>query len=297
MSERRGGKHFPSFGIRAWNQGGILGGIIILNIFTADVEPGDIFDLSTGGWMPADARLIEALNLETDEALLTGESAPDSKQPRLTFDEDRLTVVYSSTNITKGRGRGVVFATGMFIEIGLIASTLQGGDDPRGDLFLWLVSFATICATVALGANKFDTRQDVVLYAVTTAVGTVPISLLLVLTVTLAALGGPGRRDEYLLEQDGHCVRGRVVPLAAKGRGAIAGEARGTPGQRFLFFAVTAVFLVVAPTPYIPIINHVVSMHTGISREWAVIFVAVAVFILGAESWKWTRGRTRGGTA
>jgi len=257
-----------SFGIKAWIEGGILAGIILLNIFigffqslhaektidslrtlgsptcnvyregdtikiqTAEVVPGDIVDLNTGDSVPADIRLLEAVNLEADEALLTGESAPIAKNPALVFDDDtgpgdRLNVVYSSTIITKGRGRGVVFATGMFTEIGLIASALHGGRDEKdiveesktpftyvkrffraivkwlgeflglthgtplqrklAQLFLWLFAFAIICAIVVLGANKFDTRQDVILYAVTTAIGTIPVSLLLVLTVTMAA--------------------------------------------------------------------------------------------------------------
>ncbi|OHX01132.1 potassium sodium efflux p-type fungal-type transporter [Colletotrichum incanum] len=263
-----------SFGIQAWIEGGILGGIIVLNIFigffqtlqaektinslkslgkptcnvfrdgktmeiqTAEVVPGDIVDLNTGDSVPADIRLIEAINLEADEALLTGESAPVSKIPNSTFDEDtgpgdRLNVVYSSTVITKGRGRGVVFATGMFTEIGLIAGALNGGSREKAlsqvqrnedgtasmlahlsagymvvrawigeflgltvgtplqkklsQLFLWLFLFAIICAIVVLGANKFDSRKDVIIYAVTTAIGTIPVSLLLVLTVTMAA--------------------------------------------------------------------------------------------------------------
>ncbi|KAJ3496784.1 hypothetical protein NLG97_g2407 [Lecanicillium saksenae] len=255
-----------SFGIRAWIEGGILGGIIILNIFigyfqtleaertidslrtlgnptcnvfrdgttinirTADVVPGDIVDLNTGDSVPADIRLFEAVNLEADEALLTGESAPVSKSPALIFDEDtgpgdRLNVVFSSTTITKGRGRGVVFATGMFTEIGLIAralhsdgkdtlqnqetrdsffkrawkSTIGGLGEFFGltvgtplqkklaQLFLWLLAFAIVCAIIVLGANKFHTETDVILYAVTTAIGTIPVSLLLVLTVTMAA--------------------------------------------------------------------------------------------------------------
>lgn len=255
-----------SFGIKAWIEGGILGGIIVLNIFigffqtlqaertidslrtlgnptcnvfrngttinipTSEVVPGDIVDLGTGDSVPADIRLFEAVNLEADEALLTGESAPVSKSPAMVFDEDtgpgdRLNVVFSSTTITKGRGRGVVFATGMFTEIGLIARALQGDgkeavqDEVATDsfpmrawkttigalgeffgltigtplqkklsqLFLWLFAFAIVCAIVVLGANKFDTKTDVILYAVTTAVGTIPVSLLLVLTVTMAA--------------------------------------------------------------------------------------------------------------
>ncbi|KAJ3504363.1 hypothetical protein NM208_g16350 [Fusarium decemcellulare] len=255
-----------SFGIQAWIPGGILAGIIILNIFigffqslqaektidslrtlgtpncnvfrggktitiqTADVVPGDIVDLETGDSVPADIRLIEAVNLEADEALLTGESVPILKIPKLTFDADtgpgdRLNVVYSSSIITKGRGRGVVFATGMFTEIGLIAGALSNSGDLKSyrddgerstfrtiwdpirawvgeflgltvgtplqkklaQLFLWLFLFAIVCAIIVLGANKFDSRRDVIIYAITTAIGTIPVSLLLVLTLTMAA--------------------------------------------------------------------------------------------------------------
>lgn len=255
-----------SFGIQAWIPGGILAGIIIFNIFlgffqslqaektidslrtlgtpnckvfrggktitiqTVAVVPGDIVDLETGDSVPADIRLIEAVNLEADEALLTGESVPILKIPKLTFEADtgpgdRLNVVYSSSNITKGRGRGVVFATGMFTEIGLIAGALSNSGDPKNygedgqrsvfrtvwdrvrawvgeflgltvgtplqkklaQLFLWLFLFAIVCAIIVLGANKFDSRRDVIIYAITTAIGTIPVSLLLVLTLTMAA--------------------------------------------------------------------------------------------------------------
>ncbi|PNY26013.1 Sodium transport ATPase 5 [Tolypocladium capitatum] len=60
-------------------------------------------------------------------------------------------------------------------------------------------------------------------------------------------------------------------------------------GNRFLFFSVVVVFFAVFPTLYIPVVDHVVFMHTGIGWEWAVVFVAVVVFMLGVESWKWTK--------
>jgi Na+-exporting ATPase len=74
--------------------------------------------------------IIEALNFETDEALLTGESLPVSKDGDAVFDEDtgpgdRLNIAYSSSTVTKGRARGVVFATGMYTEIGSIAMSLR----------------------------------------------------------------------------------------------------------------------------------------------------------------------------
>lgn len=70
------------------------------------------------------------MNFETDEALLTGESLPVRKEAGSTFDDDtgpgdRLNVAYSSSTVTKGRARGVVFATGMYTEIGSIATALR----------------------------------------------------------------------------------------------------------------------------------------------------------------------------
>ena len=126
-------------------------------------------------------------------------------------------MVFSGTTIVEGRGSGVVVATGMGTEIGQIASALNGSsgdsDEKRSwyirvagqigkflgltvgtplqkklsELFLWLFGIAIVCAIVLLGANKFESRRDVIIYAITTAVGTIPVSLLLVLTVTMAA--------------------------------------------------------------------------------------------------------------
>jgi len=77
--------------------------------------------------------LTETANFETDEALLTGESLPVSKDENAVFDDDtgpgdRLNVAYSSSTVTKGRARGIVFATGMSTEIGSIAAQLRKGD-------------------------------------------------------------------------------------------------------------------------------------------------------------------------
>jgi len=74
--------------------------------------------------------IIEAMNFETDEALLTGESLPASKDGEAVLGDDtgpgdRINIAYSSSTVTKGRARGVVFATGMYTEIGSIASSLR----------------------------------------------------------------------------------------------------------------------------------------------------------------------------
>jgi len=97
---------------------------------SGEVVPGDVVLIKTGDTVPADLRLFEAMNLECDEKILTGEALPVAKQTEPLEDElgvgDRLNMAYSSTTVTKGRGKGIVVFTGMRTEIGLIAESMQG---------------------------------------------------------------------------------------------------------------------------------------------------------------------------
>lgn len=82
------------------------------------------------GMLIENLRLIEIVNFETDEALLTGESLPVRKDAMQIFDDDtgpgdRLNIAYSSSTVTKARARGVVFATGLQTGIGSIATALR----------------------------------------------------------------------------------------------------------------------------------------------------------------------------
>jgi len=95
-------------------------------------------------------RLMEAVNFETDEALLTGESLPVRKDPNATFADDtgpgdRLNVAYSSSTVTKGRARGIVFATGLDTEIGTIAAALRATGSKVNLPFCMLLLFQHIC--------------------------------------------------------------------------------------------------------------------------------------------------------
>lgn len=96
---------------------------------STEIVPGDIVLLEAGDVVPADMRLIEANSLQIEEAALTGESVPSEKDTA-TIDEeagigDRTNMVYSSTNVTYGRGLGVVTGTAMDTEVGHIASMLE----------------------------------------------------------------------------------------------------------------------------------------------------------------------------
>lgn len=104
---------------------------IIDHIPSKTVVPGDIVELKTGDVVPADLRLFDVMNFETDEALLTGESLPVMKDPLLDLNGetgvgDRINMAFSSSTVTKGRARGIVTGTGMATEIGAIAASLSG---------------------------------------------------------------------------------------------------------------------------------------------------------------------------
>lgn len=103
------------------------------SIAAEEVIPGDIVHIKVGDTVPADLRLFDSMNLETDEALLTGESLPVAKKHKEVYSDpsipipvgDRLNMVFSSSVVSKGRGTGIAVATGLETEIGKIAQSLK----------------------------------------------------------------------------------------------------------------------------------------------------------------------------
>lgn len=102
-----------------------------------DVIPGDIIHIKVGDTVPADIRIVDSMNLETDEALLTGESLPVAKNHKECYFDtsvpvpvgDRLNMAYSSSIVSKGRASGIVVRTGISTEVGKIADSLKSHDD------------------------------------------------------------------------------------------------------------------------------------------------------------------------
>ena len=99
-----------------------------------ELVPGDIVVLDTGDYVPADLRIIEAVNLKSQESALTGESVPVEK----TIDKiekedvgvgDRTNMLFSSSLITYGRGKGIVVETGMTTEVGKIAEIINSSEE------------------------------------------------------------------------------------------------------------------------------------------------------------------------
>ena len=120
-----------------------------------DLVPGDIIILATGDRVPADARLIESMNLKVEEAVLTGESVPVEKKsslicPTNALVGDRRNIVFAGTAVTYGRGRAIVVAVGMYTEFGHIAGLLQGIKREVTPLQKSLTRFAKILTNAAL---------------------------------------------------------------------------------------------------------------------------------------------------
>jgi P-type Ca2+ transporter type 2C len=170
-------------------------------VAAADLVPGDIILLQTGDRIPADARLIEAVNLRTDEAPLTGESTSVEKMTGAIAGEvpvaDRRNMTYTGTSVVYGRGRAVVTSTGMATEFGKIAGMLQEVKPPPTPLQVSLnrigrvlgIACLVICAAVAgvgMAVGVFDHILDAFIWGVSLAVAAVPEALPAVTTICLA---------------------------------------------------------------------------------------------------------------
>ena len=115
--------------------GAVLRNSEIESVPSITIVPGDIVSLKTGDVVPADVRLFESMNFETDEALLTGESLPVSKSDQTYSSDvgvgDRLNMAYSSSTVTRGRAMGIVVAVGMSTEIGNVADSLRAANQRK----------------------------------------------------------------------------------------------------------------------------------------------------------------------
>ncbi|MEM1581414.1 MAG: cation-translocating P-type ATPase [Candidatus Bathyarchaeia archaeon] len=120
----------------------------------SEVVPGDILALEEGDHVPADARLIEAIELKTNEAILTGESTPVSKELIILAEDtpvsERRNMVFSATYIVFGRGKAVVTSTGMNTEFGKIAEMVQTAEEEETPLQRKLNRFASKIAKVVV---------------------------------------------------------------------------------------------------------------------------------------------------
>jgi Ca2+-transporting ATPase len=165
-----------------------------------ELVPGDVVILGAGDKVPADARVIAAMNLRADEAALTGESVPVEKiagaLPTAAREVgDRENIVHAGTAVTYGRGRALVVATGMATEFGKIAKMLESVEAGRTPLqenldrvgrSLARAALVIVAIIVAIGLWRGQPFIEMLIFGIALAVAVVPEALPAVVTISLA---------------------------------------------------------------------------------------------------------------
>ncbi|WP_414841139.1 cation-translocating P-type ATPase [Enterococcus saccharolyticus] len=172
-----------------------------VTVSSTELVPGDIVLLEAGDVVPADMRLIEASSLKIEEAALTGESVPVEKELVLLEGQDigigdRINMAYSNSNVTYGRGKGVVVNTGMNTEVGKIAGMLANADETEtplkrnlNQLGKFLTAAILIIAVIMFFVGTVLNGRDwveMLLTSISLAVAAIPEGLPAIVTIILA---------------------------------------------------------------------------------------------------------------
>ena len=170
-----------------------------LKIAAGEIVPGDVMLLFTGDKVPADARLIEAINLKIDEAPLTGESSPVNKNVDVCGEEtalnDRRNMAFTGTVVVYGRGKAVAASTGMNTEFGKIAKMVQMTEEEETPLekrtqsigkWIGILSVAICLGVAVIGIVEGRNIIDMILWGISLAVAAVPEALPAIVTGALA---------------------------------------------------------------------------------------------------------------
>ena len=176
-------------------------GDVVKIVPAGEVVTGDILEMEAGDAIPADARLLQTINLATMEAALTGESLPIQKDAQAVLGDDapigdRTTMLYTGTSIVRGKGRAVVIAIGKDTELGKLSTMLSESEQQKTPLEDKLDRFGKqiLVACIAISVVMFawglyrgdSTWQELLLAAVSLAVAAIPEGLPAITTITLA---------------------------------------------------------------------------------------------------------------
>jgi P-type Ca2+ transporter type 2C len=171
-----------------------------VEIDAEELVPGDVVLMEAGNLVPADGRICVAATLEIEEAALTGESLPVSKQTEPVPGEDvplgdRTCMAYMNTSVTRGRGEMIVTGTGMGTEIGHIANLLATTEADKTPLQKQLDGLSKIIAVIAgialvlvvlLGLVRGESFETLFITGVALAVAAIPTGLPAVVTALLS---------------------------------------------------------------------------------------------------------------
>ncbi|WP_413768500.1 cation-translocating P-type ATPase [Rhodococcus pyridinivorans] len=164
---------------------------VLSEIGANDLVPGDIVQLEAGDLVPADGRVITSATLETQEAALTGESAPVPKDPAtLPVGDvplgDRSDMLFQNTSVTRGTARMVVTETGMDTEMGRIASMLSAVAPSKSPLqreldsltrLLGVIAWTAVAVIVVIGVIRGQDLTTVLLLGIAMGVSAIPTGL------------------------------------------------------------------------------------------------------------------------
>lgn len=170
-----------------------------LEIIATELVPGDVIYLKNGNYVPADCRIISSENLQTQEAMLSGESAPASKNNKPVASgaplAERSNMVYMGTSVVRGTGVAIVVATGLQTEIGKISNLISSTETELTPLQEQLAKFsrlltgivAFLCIFVVLaGLLRGYGLPQMLLVASALSVAAIPEGLLIAVTIILA---------------------------------------------------------------------------------------------------------------
>ena len=174
-----------------------------------ELVPGDVIILEAGDSIPADGRLLEAASMKVEEAALTGESVPVTKQSEeIVLAEgakdiplgDRKNMIYMGSTVVYGRGKAVITGTGMSTEMGKIADALAQAEEEMTPLQIKLAQLSKILTRLVIGICIFifafgvikaghismDVMIDTFMLAISLAVAAIPEGLVAVVTIVLS---------------------------------------------------------------------------------------------------------------
>ncbi|MEM4271805.1 MAG: HAD-IC family P-type ATPase, partial [Candidatus Pacearchaeota archaeon] len=185
---------------------------ILTEISAELLVPGDVILVSEGDKIMADARILNANELETNEAVLTGESFPEEKiSSTLSIDTilpERKNMLFTGTSVVKGGAKAVVVSTGMNTEFGKIAGLVQYIKTPKTPLEEKLDSFSKKLAfvivglailTILIGFLRGEDKFQMILTGIALAVSVIPEGLPAVIVLTLAFAIGRMHKNNALV--------------------------------------------------------------------------------------------------
>ncbi len=199
VQEYRAGKAIEALTQMVPEQAAVLRDEEWVTLPAAELVPGDVVSVRSGDKVPADLRLVEARNLQADEAALTGESVPVAKGVEPVEEEtpvaDRTSMIFNGTLVTSGTATAVTTATGMNTELGRISEMLEETSEVQTPLTRqiatfgkWLSVVILVVAVVmfAVGIFRGYPAADATLAAITLAVAAIPEGLPAIITIALA---------------------------------------------------------------------------------------------------------------